>query len=268
MEVSYRFPLSEVPRWRRHLEEEGYVVVANALRPVEVDQGRDFLWTDLEDAYKVSRSNLESWNAWPLSRAGLNTKVTQDRGAWYVRARPGVKETFSHIWSTDQLIVSMDALIIWRPWWLNSKWTPQTEGLHLDQNPFSKPGLETVQGMVPLLPVTPATGGLEVVARSHTAEAKDRLCRECPIHGGRVGTGQVPEAQPDPELARLSVTVCMVPRARASEDVLQQRRAGFLKGVTFNHSPHEAGTSTGTLQTSSRKRHSLTELDEDQLALL
>jgi hypothetical protein len=37
-------------------------------------------------------------------------------------------------------------------------------GLHLDQNPFAKPGFECVQGMMPLLPVTDEVGGLQVRA--------------------------------------------------------------------------------------------------------
>ena len=155
-------------------------------------------------------------------------------------------------------------------------WRPCTEGLHLDQNPFSKPELETVQGMVPLLAVSAGTGGLEVVPRSHRPDAKAELCREfphlrysgdwCPlnrsyedamlllaepgdlvlwdsrtIHGGRVGDGLVsppPAPSASASLARLSVTVAMVPRARATPEVLQARREGFLKGRIFNHSPH------------------------------
>ena len=229
--------------------------------------------------------------------------ITQDAGAWYVRARPGVKAAFEQIWESPDLIVSMDALLIWRPWWLEAGWRPCTEGLHLDQNPFSKPDLETVQGMVPLLTVNATTGGLEVVPRSHTPEAKADLCREyphlkytgdwCPldrsyedavllhaepgdlvlwdsrtIHGGRVGDGQVESLPRSLDLARLSVTVAMVPRARATPEVLQARREGFLKGRNFNHSPHEAGTSSGTVASRSKKRHSMTELNESQLALL
>ena len=66
------------------------------------------------------------------------------------------------------------------------------------------------------------------------------------IHGGRIGRGRIGELQP--ELARLSVAVSMVPRAWADDHVLATRRDGFLTGRTFNHSPHEAGTSEGTLE--------------------
>ena len=78
---------------------------------------KDLLWRDLEAAYGVSRETPESWKKWPLSKTGLNTKIAQDPGAWYVRACPGVKEAFARIWGSSDLIVSMDALLIWRPWW-------------------------------------------------------------------------------------------------------------------------------------------------------
>ena len=225
--------------------------------------------------------------------------MTQDQGAWFVRGCPGVRHAFQEIFNKPDLIVSMDALIIWRPWWIDGSWRPVTEGLHLDQNPFQKPGLETVQGMVALFPVTPSTGGLEVVPRSHTPAALAELKREFPFwdgkgdfcllgrtdgrsvllhaapgdlilwdsrttHGGKVGSGDLQS----PELARLAVTVAMVPRARASQEVLRTRVAGFQEGKTFNHSPHEAGTSTGTLASRSTKRHDLAELSEAQRALL
>ncbi|CAE7878478.1 hypothetical protein AK812_SmicGene13600 [Symbiodinium microadriaticum] len=302
MATSYRFSLEDVC-WQQHLRDEGFVVLAGALLPEEVEVAKDLLWRDLEAAYGVSRETPESWKKWPLSKTGLNTKIAQDPGAWYVRACPGVKEAFARIWGSSDLIVSMDALLIWRPWWREAAWRPCTEGLHLDQNPFSKPEFETVQGMVPLLPVSAETGGLEVVPRSHTPDAKAELCREfpylrysgdwCPlnrsfedamlllaepgdlilwdsrtIHGGRVGDGLVSSPLAPSSLARLSVTVAMVPRARATPEVLQARREGFLKGRIFNHSPHEAGTSSGTLASRSTKRHSMTELNESQLALL
>ena len=84
-----------------------------------------------------------------------------------------MKSAFSQIWDEDELVVSMDAMLIWKPWWLNERWRPKTEGLHLDQNPFHKRDLCSVQGMVILFPVTEAVGGLEVVPRSHLEASKD-----------------------------------------------------------------------------------------------
>ena len=94
------------------------------------------------------------------------------------------------------------------------------------------------------------------------------------MHGGKVGTGEPAESDGDsdgndvPTLARLSVTVSMVPRAWASEAVLANRRQGFLKGKTFNHSPHEAGTSSGTVTASRKFKYVPIELTDAQRVLL
>jgi hypothetical protein len=233
----------------------------------------------------------------------------------------------------------MDLLLVWKPWWQSatpSKWIPKTEGLHVDQNPLQKPGFMCVQGMVPLFDVTAATGGLEVVPRSHLPAAKEKLvaqlgekqlsglgdfCRMPPglysaedsllveaaagdlilwdsrtVHGGLVGTGPVQlthraETFSDAadagagaadaagaahaatvggthELARLSCTVAMVPRSRAPPSVLQARVAGFKAGRTFNHAPHEAGTSSGTIAFKAREGYVPVELSPNELAVL
>ena len=81
-----------------------------------------------------------------------------------------MKAAFALIWQDDDLIVSMDCALVWRPWFGPSSCgvLPQTEGLHLDQNPVNKPNLECVQGMVLLYPVNSCSGGLAVVPGSHT----------------------------------------------------------------------------------------------------
>ena len=104
-----------------------------------------------------------------------------------------MKNVFSRIWETDDLIVSMDAIIAWRKWKgydLHSNndefpSRPRTEGLHLDQNPFDKPYLDCIQGMMPLLPVTEETGGLEVVPLSHSDEHKIKFRDRYPSMKGR-----------------------------------------------------------------------------------
>jgi hypothetical protein len=171
----------------------------------------------------------------------------------------------------------MDSLLLWKPWWHNSGWRPFTEGLHVDQNPFSKPDKLCVQGMLALYDVTEETGGLEVVPKSHLPETQDRFREMYPgwrgmsdfcvissssplitdrklllanagdlilwdsrtIHGGVVGTGKDPETDTVPRLARLSMTVCMVPRSRASPEVLERRKQGFQQGLGFTHWPNE-----------------------------
>ena len=59
--------------------------------------------------------------------------------------------------------------------------------------------------------------------------------------GGRVGTGIIDQSAGTPiDLARLTQTVCMTPRAKASQGVLRKRSEGFRLGRGFNHCPHEA----------------------------
>lgn len=313
VEPSYRFDVGDSAAWLQHLRTLGFAVIGGAMSLEEVARGRDLLWTDLEDTAAVgsglSRSSTETWrDGRDFSDSGLISRVTQRAGPWYVRGCPGIKQAFAQIWDTQDLIVSMDCVLAWRPWWLVPSWKPETEGLHLDQNPFKKPGLHCIQGMVPLLPVTQATGGLQVVPGSHTDEAKVLQKKEyphlerrgdwCPlhrdesdavlllarpgdlivwdsrtIHGGLVGTGDIGisgealEDQPA-ELARLSVTVAMTPRKWASGQVLKERIRGFQKGSNFNHSPHEAGTSSGTVLARPRKDFKPPELTPEQQSLL
>lgn len=221
-----------------------------------------------------------------------------------VRGWPGVKRAFACIWETDDLIVSMDCVLLWRPWWINSDFRPSTEGLHLDQNPFNKPELECIQGMVALVSVTEASGGLQVVPDSNLDASKEEFKRThphmrskgdwCPcdddnlqqqalllhaepgdlilwdartVHGGLVGSGEHSEGE-TAELARLAVAVSMTPRSWASDLVQRQRLEGFEKGVNFNHVPHEAGSSSGTVRAPVPRGFRPPSLTDEQRSLL
>lgn len=304
----YQISLDNPDAWLKHLRTHGYVVVRQAMSKEDVQTAKDLLWRDLKESFEVERQDVSTWGVLgPTNGPGIVAKIAQRWGAWHVRGSAGVKSVFASIWETSDLIVSMDCALVWLPWWIKeaaSTWKPDTEGLHLDQNPFTKPGLHCVQGMVPLLPVTRVTGGLQVVPGSHTDEAKEAQKRDyphlamrgdwCPlhtddipgakpllaepgdlilwdsrtIHGGLVGTGEAAEGTASDELARMSVAVSMTPRAWASEAVLKARRRGFQRMENFNHSPHEAGTSTGTIMARPKRGLQPIELTEEQRALL
>lgn len=317
----YSFDLDDM-RWLHHLREEGYCVVRSVASKADIDEAKDLLWHDITAAHGALRGAPSTWGGFWLSRTGLMAHLAQSLGAWFVRGLPGIKTTFERVWATDDLLVSMDSVIAWRPWQLDESWRPQTEGLHIDQNPFNKPQLECVQGMMPLIDVTERSGGLEVVPRSHGDEARALLRQRyrwggdwCPldnddpmtacgrlllasagdlilwdsrtVHGGMVGHGASAgacagvcagagtdgETEGDREgeeiqLARLSVAVSMTPRKLASEEVLSLRRAGFAAGESFNHCPHEAGTSSGTIKRKLPRGCARFELSESQQALL
>uniref|UniRef100_A0A7S3JUK3 Phytanoyl-CoA dioxygenase n=1 Tax=Aureoumbra lagunensis TaxID=44058 RepID=A0A7S3JUK3_9STRA len=284
----YTFAVEDSLTWLRFLREEGYVVLSAIAHSGEVAKARQLLWRNIEELWpNVSENDLSTWRQWPLSMHGIVPELSQSAGAWYVRGIPRVREAFAKIWDDDDLIVSMDSVICWRPWWYNANWKPITEGLHVDQNPIEKPTFSCVQGMMPLYSVTEDVGGLAVVPRSHLIESpwKQRYTRWrgkgdwCPlslddplykyacflkanpgdlilwdsrtVHGGFTGNADVERKENGAivnRLARLSCTVSMVPRSRASASVLELRKVGFLQGAAFNHSPHEAGTSTGALR--------------------
>eukprot|EP00756_Hemistasia_phaeocysticola_P039593 Hpha_TRINITY_DN16823_c0_g1::TRINITY_DN16823_c0_g1_i1::g.150306::m.150306 len=304
VEREYIFELDDA-RWLSHLREEGFCVIRGVASKADVDETTALLWRDIEEAHGAKRGAPETWGDWHLSVTGLMAHFSQSVGAWHVRGLPRVRAAFERIWETSDLLVSMDSVLAWRPWHLNKSWLPKTEGLHLDQNPFTKPQLDCVQGMMPLIDVTDKSGGLEVVPRSHLEEAKKVYKQNypdrgdwCPlsgddpmqgkgvllccgagdlilwdsrtVHGGVVGTGfeDGERGEGETKLARLSVTVAMTPRQRASEEVQRLRRVGFAASESFNHCPHEAGTSSGTIKRKLPRKCARVKLNEAQQALL
>mmetsp|Transcript_117839 Transcript_117839/g.293895 ORF Transcript_117839/g.293895 Transcript_117839/m.293895 type:complete len:327 (-) Transcript_117839:109-1089(-) len=302
----YAFDLADEENWLEQLKAHGFVVIRGVANADKVRVAKDLLWEAIRERFgHTVRDDPVTWN-FPLRESGISPWLAQSAGAWAVRGWPGVKQAFARIWETEDLIVSMDSVLLWRPWWIQSEWRPSTEGLHLDQNPFNKPALECIQGMVPLLPVTDTSGGLQVVPDSHLDEAKADFKQThlhmrssgdwCPcddedlrqralllhaapgdlvlwdsrtVHGGLVGTGKCDQSSEGPaELARLSVTVSMTPRSWASDIVLERRHKGFTRGESFNHVPHEAGTSGGTVRAPVRRDFRPPALTDAQLALL
>jgi len=302
----YIFDLADRVNWLEHLRAHGFVVIRGVATMEQVDVAKGLLWDGICERFSnTNRNDPATWE-FPLKQSGIVPWLAQSAGAWAVRGWPGVKQAFACIWETEDLIVSMDSVLIWRPWWIQGEWKPDTEGLHLDQNPFRKVGLECVQGMVPLLPVTNASGGLQVVPDSHLDEAKAAFKQThghmrssgdwCPcddddlkqkalllhaapgdlvlwdartVHGGLVGTGLSRQGNEGlADLARISVTVSMTPRSFASDVVLERRRKGFRRGENFNHVPHEAGTSNGTVRAPVRRNFQPPVLTDAQLALL
>ena len=317
--ANYRFPLEATNEWKQHLQSKGYCVIANTLNVDEIETSKVLIIEDLE------RLKIK------LPVHGLVPEISQSAGAWKIRGNSNIKKAFEHIWQDSELITSMDCVIVWRRWnqikksnatststtttttttstSTSGQKKPRTEGLHLDQNPFHKPNLECVQGMVPLFPVNKEVGGLVVVEESHTDNNRSLLQQKnpklkhagdwCPlpirsnptiyeqamlieaeagdlilwdsrtIHGGRVGNGSFDEDETvTSNLVRMSVTVSMTQKSRASSECLALRRQGFLKGACFNHSPHEAGTSTGTIKAPADPTYVPIKLSQEQWQLL
>lgn len=188
----------EVPRFEAgsqasldHLDEEGFVVIAGALTPTEASTALDLTWDYLEAlGTGIDRTDASTWDddRWPVAVHGgiiPSQGIGHSEAQWFIRSVPAVKRSFAAVWDDDELLVSFDGMALWRPTAINPAWETNRGGswLHIDQHPIGRPGFHCVQGLVSLLPSSPATGGNVVVPGSHRlfesipARYPDRLAR-------------------------------------------------------------------------------------------
>eukprot|EP00092_Neocalanus_flemingeri_P058331 GFUD01069490.1.p1 GENE.GFUD01069490.1~~GFUD01069490.1.p1 ORF type:complete len:330 (-),score=88.17 GFUD01069490.1:56-1012(-) len=281
--LSDRVALDHKADWLEKLKSEGYVVIKQVLTEEEVGEAKRLVWDWLESLGSgIGRWESGTWvdENWPGKfDDGITTSngAAQSKAAWYVRGVAAVREAFSSVWNTAELITSMDALIIWRPWWLAgaNKWKPGLGlGLHMDQNPFTQPGFQCVQGMVPLFRATGPVGGLRIVPKTHLEEAQmaireqnenlksaGRFCKvknqeyqntwklvlaepgdlilwdSRLVHGSHRGPGMAADKMESVDLARCAVTVCMMPREGVPEDTIEKRKDAVRRGICMSHLP-------------------------------
>jgi hypothetical protein len=158
-----------------YLDEQGFVVFANALSSGEADQAMSMLWDYLEElGTGVDRNNSNTWDddRWPTAVHGAilpSIGIGHCAAQWFIRDVANVKRCFSQVWDDEELLVSFDGVSLWRPWAENEQWRTN-EGLtwmHIDQHPIGRPGKHCVQGLVNLLPTDAGIGGNMVVPGSH-----------------------------------------------------------------------------------------------------
>ena len=301
--------------WKAELEEDGYTVIAGVAGEQEVEEARKLLWEWLEGRQTgVRKAAPTTWKdgAWPdwPGPGGKKYGSCKSEGAahqpaaWYLRGLPTLKSVFSEVWGTQDLIVSYDGLILWRPWRGRPERCPGSSKLHTDQNPAARPGFQCVQGMLPLYPVDGEVGGTVLVPGSHKEQAellnrhsnwarepgrdfcvlgpgdplqgRERLVPMQPgdlllwdsrlVHAGNVGPGRA--QNPAGRLARASLCVCMGPRDKASPEVLRAREAAVEEGWCYSHWPWQANGTKGQLSQRGRSTFKPVELTEEQKRLI
>eukprot|EP00092_Neocalanus_flemingeri_P006691 GFUD01007227.1.p1 GENE.GFUD01007227.1~~GFUD01007227.1.p1 ORF type:complete len:316 (-),score=94.54 GFUD01007227.1:19-966(-) len=302
--------LSDTQSWLSQLDTSGYTVIAGVSDNEQVLHARSLVWDWLEclgtgiERDKPATWQDEAWPDWPgIKKYGsCKSRGAAHLGAtWYLRGLPRLKEVFTHIYKTEDLIVSLDGMILWRPWFEDESRMPGSSKLHVDQNPKRKPGFQCVQGMLPLYPVNAEVGGTVLIPKSHQLQA-DLMSRHpewvssprdyCVVqsddalqgqemlvplqpgdlllwdsrlvHAGRVGDG----GDVLGELARASLCVCMGPRERAAREVIARRRNAVVEGWCFSHWPWEAAGTRGKVASGRREKYKLPDLTEDQIKLL
>ena len=84
-------------------EENGYVVVPEAVPPENCKAAEQAVWNFLE----MDRDDLESWYPDPPRRS-IMVEIYQHQALWDNRQYPRVHQAFSEIWETEKLWVSFD----------------------------------------------------------------------------------------------------------------------------------------------------------------
>ena len=150
---SETFDPADVAAWKKHLAEEGFVVLRNVLPQADVEKARGLVFDWFEGLNTgIKRDDVSTWHRenWPGVH-GLGFLCTRGGGQseanWYVRSHPEVVKTFKEIWKTEQdpdpaMLTSMDTFICWRPWESDKRpktkqgdyqnWKPRVERLHCD----------------------------------------------------------------------------------------------------------------------------------------
>ncbi|MEM7096028.1 MAG: phytanoyl-CoA dioxygenase family protein [Actinomycetota bacterium] len=264
-----------------HLDEHGYVVIANALTTEQAAAALDLTWDYLEGlGTGIQRDDPNTWHddRWPVAVHGgiiPSQGIGHSAAQWFIRSVPAVKQAFAAIWDDDDLLVSFDGMALWRPASVDPEWRTNRGGswLHVDQHPITRPGMQCVQGAVSLLPTSPSAGGNIVIPGSHRwfheiperyAErlgripemvdhfrfpSDDPLLADTPpimchleagdmmlwdsrtAHCSSSGLEPATDAGATQELVRAASLVCMMPRARSNDRVIERRR-GALEART------------------------------------
>lgn len=110
-----------------HLEQHGYAIISDVLDVSEVNTAKYLIWQHLESLkapYKIKRGHIQTWNIWPgRHEAGIieDFGVGNSQAQWFIRSIPAIKDIFSKIWHTRDLLCSLDGIGLFRPWHLNSR---------------------------------------------------------------------------------------------------------------------------------------------------
>jgi len=176
---------SNDPKLSEYFDTYGYVVIKDAASLEEVQKGIDLFWSLVEVQQPIiKRDDPSTWETWIASTAnGIMSGygIGQSEFLWFVRQLPKVKEAFTKVWGTDDLLVSYDGCGVFRPIEYKPHWRTTGGWYHIDQNCYNKKGRHAVQGLMNFYPSGPHDGGFVVVPKStHMVNAAfekyDNLC--------------------------------------------------------------------------------------------
>ena len=275
-EVVERFAPND-PALKHFLAANGFVVVKEVMDQDNIDVAKGKLWEFLDASAGMKYEDKSTWTTdkfevVALANNGILTFIGQSDFMWYIRLLPRVKEAFSVVHDTDELLCSMDGGNIFLPWHKDATtqhMKTETGWYHVDQGSLLR-GLQCVQGLVTLTDVTAGTGGLCLIPHSSACHdelvdvtGEERNFLEVPPSFHALKQKQIlplckagdmilwdsrtihcstpaleaPTASPD-ELLRIAAYVCMTPSRLAGKDVIQNRIEAYMREVSMYHWPH------------------------------
>jgi len=154
-------------------EENGYVVVSNAVPQENLDAVIDITWEFLG----MDRNDPETWYSLPSwhQQTGM-VELYQHQALWDNRQYPRVHAIFSELFDTEKLWVSLDRVNMNPP--AREDWDYQGF-IHWDFDPTTWPIGLRVQGVLCLADTDEAQGGFQCVPGSHR-QVPEILARQEP----------------------------------------------------------------------------------------
>eukprot|EP00438_Fugacium_kawagutii_P018326 Skav212475 [mRNA] locus=scaffold385:379702:381305:- [translate_table: standard] len=240
-----------------HLRENGFAILKGVLGDAS-HAFREEFWKAMTSVVPgLDIAKEDTWN-FPKGFRGIVTSYGLPHAdfAWMIRAHPRIRQAFASIFGTEDLVVSLDAVIAQAQ---NSK-SKLPGWLHKDQHPNHK-GL-SVQAVYTHFGSGPHDAGTCVVPGSHQvtfpwewkakgdhlrapedADLKPLKPNVPPdsvvffnsrlVHASVSGMGRVPHGQP----ARLGVCVAYAPITRRSEQTRRKKEKAYLQGKCSSHWP-------------------------------
>ena len=251
------FDISDQENWMEYLEKEGYVVIKNVLSSEEREQGLSLFKKDM--ATVSPRFDFDDSSTWSIETCplmfGKGMAVFNGFGQsdfmWHLRLNPKIQNIFKQIYSTNDLVTSLDGFSMFI-----SKAQKSKPWLHIDQNP--KNDMYSIQGAYNYFPVNEKTdAGFVLVPGSHKnykpevkGKADWHVCNPQPISESRKLI--IPEncmvlwnsktihanegmSKSGVELNRLTCYITYQPKHLRPENIKLKRQNAYVNGCATSH---------------------------------
>jgi hypothetical protein len=267
----------------RFWQENGYVILPNAVPRENLDAAIDLLW----EFQEMDRDDPATWRREPLRRIGMEelndtgmVEVYNHQALWNNRQCPRVYDAFVDIWGDERLWVTIDRANLNVP-------NPGFKGfIHWDVDTSLDPLPVNIQGLLSLTDSTEEMGGFQCVhalyrslAEWRTAQPPDRDPYRPDITGFEIANVEtragdllvwnslLPHGiRPNrSDRARLAQYIAMVPAQEWNEEMREWRIASWRdriapEGLAFPGDPRN-------WEQTRYRRADLTELGEKLLGL-